>query len=305
MSPRSVAAPGIVFPSSAADPGAGGVAGASFAARDRRHQVRGGFRDAMVHELRVEILAQPDDTTCGPTCLHAVYRYFGDDVSLPDVIRQSSQLESGGTLAVWLGNHALLRGYRATIYTFNLTVFDPTWFPSGGRTVTDANRSPSAKALSRRNQRLVERLQARRIATRSARLGTACHAYQEFLRLGGVILMEDLSAGLIRHYLRRSIPVLTGLSSTYLYRCARERGPEFEPDDVRGEPTGHFVVLCGYDRQQRTVRVADPYRRNPLGTDHYYEVGFDRLVCAILLGVLTYDANLLIIQPQRRDGGSR
>ena len=24
----------------------------------------------------LEILNQPDDVTCGPTCLHAVYRYF-------------------------------------------------------------------------------------------------------------------------------------------------------------------------------------------------------------------------------------
>ena len=32
------------------------------------------------------------------------------------------------TLAVLLGCHALRRGYEATIYTFNLQVFDPTWF---------------------------------------------------------------------------------------------------------------------------------------------------------------------------------
>ncbi len=27
-----------------------------------------------------------------------------------------------------LGNHALRRGYHAHIYTYNLNVFDPTWF---------------------------------------------------------------------------------------------------------------------------------------------------------------------------------
>ena len=25
---------------------------------------------------------QPDETTCGPTCLHAVFRYFGEDWSV-------------------------------------------------------------------------------------------------------------------------------------------------------------------------------------------------------------------------------
>jgi hypothetical protein len=59
-------------------------------------------------------------------------------------------------------------------------------------------------------------------------------------------------------------------------------------------------VLCGYDKQQRKVLVADPYLPNPLADDHYYDVELDRLVCAILLGVLTYDANLLIIEPGRK-----
>ena len=35
-------------------------------------RLEGAFR------LPVEILPQPDETTCGPTCLHAVFRYFGE-----------------------------------------------------------------------------------------------------------------------------------------------------------------------------------------------------------------------------------
>src|SRR6185295_14278659 len=76
----------------------------------------------------LEILSQPDDATCGPTCLHAVYRYFKDSVQLDDVIAEVPRLAGGGTLAVNLANHALRRGYRALIVTYNLTVFDPSWF---------------------------------------------------------------------------------------------------------------------------------------------------------------------------------
>src|SRR3990170_1990178 len=79
----------------------------------------------------IEILPQPDDTTCGPTCLHAVYRYYGDDIALEDVIADVEPLESGGTLAVLLGCSALRRGYGAMIHTCNLEVFDPTWFRRG------------------------------------------------------------------------------------------------------------------------------------------------------------------------------
>ena len=78
--------------------------------------------------LGFDIQAQPDDVTCGPTCLHSLYQYYGDKIPLKDVIRDVKSLRTGGTLAVMLGNHALKRGYKAHIYTYNLNVFDPTWF---------------------------------------------------------------------------------------------------------------------------------------------------------------------------------
>ncbi len=231
--------------------------------------------------LQFEILPQPDETTCGPTCLHAVYRYFGDELPLARVIEEAPELEQGGTLAVLLGCHALKRRYKATIYTLNLRVFDPTWF------------RPGAPPLR-------ERLMAQMEVKESARLQTASQAYIEFLDLGGVVRMEDLSGSLIRRFLKRSIPILTGLSATYLYSCSREDNVTGKADDVGGYPSGHFVVLCGYDKQQRAVLVADPYASNPMGGKHYYAIGTDRVIRAILLGVLTYDANLLVIEPKRR-----
>lgn len=234
--------------------------------------------------VHLEMLPQPDDTTCGPTCLHAVYRYFADQVPLSEVIEHCPKLEEGGTLAALLGCHAMQRGYRATIYSFNLSVFDPTWF-----------RSPQADL----SQKLRQQLESKN----EPKLQTASHAYLEYLRLGGIIKMEDLTRKLIRDYLNRSIPVLAGLSATYLYQTAREFGPNYDPDDIRGIPAGHFVVLCGYNRETKMVRVADPYLPNPIAPkDHYYTVNVDRVVCAILLGILTYDANLLILQPPHHKG---
>jgi hypothetical protein len=111
-----------------------------------------------------------------------------------------------------------------------------------------------------------------------------------------------LTAGLLRKFLKRSLPVLTGLSATYLYNCAREYavGKSLVYDDIRGESTGHFVVLAGYDRKKRTVLVADPLKPNPVAESQDYEVSIDRLICAIMLGVLTYDGDLLIIEPRKR-----
>src|SRR5690606_10722822 len=77
--------------------------------------------------LEFDIEAQPDDVTCGPTCLQALYSYYKDEIPLKQLVREVKQLRNGGTLAVMLGNNALKRGYRATIYTYNLNVFDPSW----------------------------------------------------------------------------------------------------------------------------------------------------------------------------------
>lgn len=239
----------------------------------------------MESKLFVDMLPQPDDYTCGPTCLHAVYRYHGDEVPLDQLVVEVPAVEGGGTLDVLLANHALRRGYDATIYTYNLRIFDPTWFASP-------------------NVDLAERLRRQAAHKTSAKLGLATDAYLEFLELGGRLRFDDLTSGLVRKYLNRSIPVLTGLSSTYLYRTAREFGPRCDSDDIRGEPVGHFVVLCGYDRDTRDVLVADPLSTNPVARAHRYVVSIDRVICAILIGILTYDANLLIIQPrkQRRQG---
>jgi hypothetical protein len=229
--------------------------------------------------LTLDIQAQPDDGTCGPTCLHAVYRYHGDVLPLSRVIAEVTPLESGGTLAVYLANHALARGYGAIIYTYHLTVFDPTWFQRPGLDLRERLRSQAGTKSSTRLQR-------------------ATHAYLEFLDRGGEVRHEPLTPHLIERWLLRDRPILTGLSATYLYDCARELGAQvLRPDDVAGTPQGHFVVLCGHDAARGRVLVADPLQDNPRFGSHYYWVDTDRVMGAILLGVLTYDANLLILEP--------
>lgn len=231
--------------------------------------------------LSVRISPQPDETTCGPTCLHAIYRYWGNDEPLDSVISRCQRLEQGGTFAVFLACDALRRGYDATIYTYNLTVFDPSWFDR-----------PSVD--------LAERLQAQRDHKDDPRLQVATEGYLEFLRLGGRLRLVNLSRYLIRGILRRKLPILTGLSSTYLYRTMREYGSDDLPDDLRGTPSGHFVVIAGYNRPARTVLVVDPYGRNPYDPAHEYWLNVDRVLNAVLLGIVTHDANLLVIHPKRQ-----
>lgn len=227
--------------------------------------------------LQVPIRPQPTDTSCGPTCLQAIYAFYGDAVELDRLIAEIPSVEGGGTLAVMLGTHALRRGYDVTLYSCNLRVFDPSWFHPAPQDLQDKLR--------------------RQVACRTGKRQEATQAYLEFVEQGGDVRFEDVTSTLIERYLTRETPILTGLSATFLYRSPREIPETGEDDDIRGEPLGHFVVLHGWHPDTQTVLVADPYLANPLSDDHCYEVPVSRLLNAILLGVLTYDGNLLVIRP--------
>src|SRR5262245_3332283 len=125
----------------------------------------------METKLRVEILPQPDDFSCGPTCLHALYRYFGHELPLERVIAEVPILEGGGTLDVLLANHALSRGYSACVFTYNVQMFDPTWF--NGRPID-----------------LKERLALQLEHKDSPKLRIATEAYLLFLQRGGHVHFE-------------------------------------------------------------------------------------------------------------------
>lgn len=219
--------------------------------------------------------------SCGPTCLHAVYQYYGDEISLTNVIGEVAQLTSGGTIGVLLGNHALERGYKVTIYTYNLSTFDPSWFDG----TTDIAEKLRLQLAAKPN---------------SKKLALATSEYLEFLRRGGKIAFKELTPSFIRQFLRSGLPVLTGLNATYLYESPREIGDfEIRFDDVAGTASGHFVVIRGYNEKE--VFIADPLADNPLGNKQHYSISFHKLINSIMLGVMTYDANLLIIHPKNHD----
>src|SRR5665647_130647 len=121
--------------------------------------------------MELTILPQPDDTSCGPTSLHAVYRYYNLEVELAQLIADISSLETGGTLAVYLGIDALQRGMDATLYSYNLKMFDPTW----------AGLAPSV---------LIDKLEQQQEFKKKKRFFQASQAYITFLRLGGIILFD-------------------------------------------------------------------------------------------------------------------
>ena len=110
-------------------------------------------------------------------------------------------------------------------------------------------------------------------------------------------MLQDMNRRMLTGFLNKQKPILTGLNSTYLYRSARSDQETMKDDDIRGKVDGHFVVLDGYNKDKRLVSIADPYTKNPISGTTSYSIGIDRVINAILLGVMTYDANFIIIEP--------
>ncbi len=229
--------------------------------------------------LPVERFEQPDDVTCGPTCLTQIYRYYGYEKSLEEVIAETPSNPDGGTLAVYLGIGALQNGLATELYSYNLRILDPTW------------RELDSEALA-------DKLRQRIESVSDGKLKRAIAGYRSYLKLGGRIRFAELDERLMSRILARGYPILTGCSATYLYGTAREF--QEEDDDVRGEPVGHFIVVSGYYPEGGRFVVRDPSAHIPFSTSGRYTVKAGRLISAILLGSTTFDAVLLVVKPRRR-----
>lgn len=173
-----------------------------------------------------------------------MYRYFGLQTQLNHLVKVIPQLKNGGTHGVILGQHALRHGFNVELITYNLYMFDPTWF-----------QNPKVN--------LIDKLQQQMQVKTRAGFQRASRHYLEFLKLGGRISMRELNADLIRHYLKQHLPILTGLNSTYLYQEKRFIAETDVTDEFAGTPEGHFVVICGSHPNKKPCASPTPIIPTP------------------------------------------
>ncbi len=225
--------------------------------------------------MSLDVGRQPDDESCGITCLQSIYRFYGHEISLDRLQNEVEHWRTGGTVNVNLARHALREGFSAEICTYNIRIFDPTW-----------------KDLP--NEELSRKLKLRQAKMRSKKQKMVIQFYLDFLELGGIIRLDDLNEDLFDSLFAKDRPIIVGLSATYLYQTMRET-PNNVDNDIIGQPVGHFVVVSGWDRSRREVVIHDPLRKNPISASGNYNLPFTKFSNAVMLGIITYDENLLII----------
>lgn len=217
----------------------------------------------------IEMLPQPDDTSCGPTALHAIYKYYGLDIPLNTVISELegySTLE--GTYDAMIGVDALKRGFQVNIFVYNLRIFDPSW---------------------KYDESITEKLYTMKARLSDPRLIKSVEWFIRFSEMGGHIV---ISSPLI-NALTAEHPVICGLSATHLYNCRRENPITNEYDEF-GSPVGHYVVTDAHFGDT-SVPIYDPYGDRSRIRKIEYIMPINAVIESIMLGTLTYDGSVIEI----------
>lgn len=231
-------------------------------------------------ELDIDMPDQPDDSSCGPTSLYSVYKFFGLDVTLETVIKELDGYDPAiGSYDAILGIDALKRGFDAIITPFNLNVFDWSWFGLN----MDALRIKLDRLASVGLSETVRKLAS---------------LYVEFIDRGGRIVFQynPEQAFFTANYYTGVVPLICGLSSTWIHQSKREN-PDTGEYDEYGRMMGHYVVLGGWEWGLNPVRttVYDPYGSRTLFRSNKYILEYDQLLTAMMLGTNTHEGNLLRI----------
>ena len=231
------------------------------------------------HRLAVPPLVQPDDVSCGPTCLAAVLQFHGIETNLTRVRAATPKNADGGTLAPYLARAAMAHGLKVRCHPFAVQVFDPTWWDLPADEVT-------------------ARLRRRTHGLRPGRLRRVHDAWLAYLEAGGMLSLGELLGGELVAAIDAGHPLICGLSITWLYQEPRERPEDNVDDDIHGSPVGHFVVINGYTDGGATFLITDPWPQPPFDRDGgVYTVSRRRLTQAILLGDATHDAVVVEVLP--------
>jgi hypothetical protein len=186
--------------------------------------------------LNVPYIRQ-EKKTCGPSSLQQVLNYYGDPTSLSEILANVKMFPSG-TPPSYLALGAKKLGYKTKLISFDVDYVDPSW------------KNASKKEIAEKLRKRLPTLKDKSAKMRTRGLLTALK--------GGVDLEIQIpSEKILIGYLKGGIPPIITLSYNVLHNYKRKFNDK--QDDVKGHPSGHYVVVSGYD--DKNLIITDPSRR--------------------------------------------
>jgi hypothetical protein len=225
--------------------------------------------------LPIKSFTQPDDCSCGLCCLKIVLSFLGREVPFDALEKMMPPLYDIGLYDSQIGKTALDLGFSSTIYTYNYRIFHPIW-----------NRLDRGA--------LIGKLLIKQSCAMTPYQALAAQCYILYLQEGGDLFFYPLSKEMIIAHLAQGLPVIAALDMSFLYDCTAFY------DEFSEHRATHFIVIHGYNPEDHTFHVSDPWHSIPLPHDKgQYIIDADRVINAIFLGEYWNDASILVIQQKR------
>jgi len=190
-------------------------------------------------------------SSCGHSSLLQVLAYYGTNLELKEVVKEISNCEVDelklGASECELGMFAIKRGFKSTVVSLDVRRFDATWF--------ELSSEELKKKLELRSE-FLHKLSPEDIKEGQGTqyLDNVTKYYSEYLEKEGKVKFLPISKELIKKYIDNKIPVIALVSSQLYFKKARKYNGEF--DDIKGKPTGHWIVVSGYD--ENNFIITDP-----------------------------------------------
>jgi hypothetical protein len=241
-------------------------------------------------KINIKIKEQKPDE-CLPACLAAVFDFYKIKITEDEIIETISK--DSFKLYDWdfqAGKLAIRKGLKAEIYSNVPQLFDPSWLDiSQEKLIEKMEKSLEFFALRSKNFEndpdLMSFMCPNKIVAQ--RLVRDAETSLDFLNAGGIINFNSISEALIEKTLKAKIPLIVSHNPTLLHRI--QRCYNFQPDDIKGNSWGHYIIISGYTKSEFVI--SDPAGMSYRGS-FVYKINKDLL----LESILRYNGQLLAIK---------
>ncbi|MBD3280341.1 hypothetical protein GF389_02360 [Candidatus Dojkabacteria bacterium] len=199
---------------------------------------------------------------CGPLCLVNIFENLGDKALVEDIMEDLGVTENEITYLPQLALYAHKNNLKIKYLQSNPREISPNW------------KGLESDKYLETLKKFQEEMDKESIWKKNLKF------LIEYIEAGGEIEVDDLSREKISQYLAEGYVVLAAVEQTWLWGKRKVKG-KIEYDDLKGKPSGHFVVI--YKEDGDDFLVSDPYPTGLEGKEGLYRVSKDTMLVSILV----------------------